>query len=557
VLAGRYRLQRQLGAGAMGVVWLAFDERLQRLVAVKQLRASAVADPHGTEASKLRAMREGRIAARLRHPHVVTVYDVAEHAGLPLLVMEYIPSRSLATILAEDGRLEPSVAARIGEQAASALAAAHAVGIVHRDVKPGNLLVDEHGNARITDFGISHATGDVAVTQVGVLTGTPAYLAPETARGQEPSATSDVFSLGSTLYAAVEGVPPFGGSEDNALTVLHRVAAAQARPPQHAGPLTPVLAAMLRPDPDRRLTAAESGVALHGVAEGNPLAAGVWDRTAGETQALTADPVASVQEAPATARSVSNAGRTGTPAEQVPPSRAGGGTLLASPPPQRRPAPPARPPVPGQGRKTLLGIGAVVVVAAIGIVLAVLLPTSSGDGSHATAKTTPPRSATKKSAPPALSAATLTSAVSDYYALLPGHPSVAWAHLAPQMRGGGLGPYRAHWSTVKALSIVSPPQVVGRNTVSVNVQLTQADGSSVHETHHLGLIRQQSAVLINVDQLIGHTASSPPAPPTHKGNKPGRTVQPTKKHGNGHDQGHTNNGHGAKAHPPKGHDNNG
>src|SRR5215813_14159906 len=150
VLAGRYRLQRQLGSGAMGVVWLALDERLQRLVAVKQLRGSALADANGSDLSKLRAMREGRIAARLRHPHVVTVYDVAEHVGLPLLVMEYIPSRSLADVLAEEGRLKPAVAARIGEQAASALAAAHAVGIVHRDIKPGNVLVDEQGNARIT-----------------------------------------------------------------------------------------------------------------------------------------------------------------------------------------------------------------------------------------------------------------------------------------------------------------------------------------------------------------------------------------------------------------------
>ena len=179
-------------------------------------------------------MREGRIGARLQHPHVISMFDVVVHDERPWLVMEYLPSKSLAAMLAESGPMEPRVVAEIGRQVADGLAAAHAAGVVHRDVKPGNVLIADDGRVKLTDFGVSRAVDDVQLTRTGLIAGTPAFLSPEVARGQEPTAASDVFALGATLYAAVEGRPPFG-LDDNAYALLHKVAtarpdAAAARP---------------------------------------------------------------------------------------------------------------------------------------------------------------------------------------------------------------------------------------------------------------------------------------------------------------------------------------
>ncbi|MGH3779375.1 MAG: serine/threonine-protein kinase, partial [Pseudonocardiaceae bacterium] len=227
------------------------DERLQRLVAVKQLLLQPELSPRATDEARARALREARIAARLQHPNAIVVYDVAEHEGEPCLVMEYLPSRSLAAVLSESGCLPIPEVASIGTQIASALAAAHAAQIVHRDVKPGNILITDDGTAKITDFGVSRAAGDVTVTQTGMMAGTPAYLAPEVARGQVPTHASDVFSLGATLYAAVEGRGPFGDT-DNPLALLHAVAGGQVQPPWQAGTLSAVLMRLLATDPAQR-----------------------------------------------------------------------------------------------------------------------------------------------------------------------------------------------------------------------------------------------------------------------------------------------------------------
>jgi hypothetical protein len=251
LIAGHYRLLERIGSGGMGVVWRAMDERLQRPVAVKQLLLQPELSPRATDEARARALREARIAARLQHPNAIVVYDVAEHDGEPCLVMEHLPSRSLAAVLAERGYLPVPEVASIGRQIASALAAAHAAQIVHRDVKPGNILIADDGTAKITDFGVSRAVGDVTVTQTGMMAGTPAYLAPEVARGQLPTPASDVFSLGATLYAALEGQGPFGDS-DNPFALLHAVANGQVVPPQHAGPLAPVLMKLLAADPAAR-----------------------------------------------------------------------------------------------------------------------------------------------------------------------------------------------------------------------------------------------------------------------------------------------------------------
>ena len=174
LIAGHYRVLDRIGVGGMGVVWRAMDLRLQRLVAVKQLLVQPNLSPRASDEARARALREARIAARLHHPNAIVVYDVAEHEGEPCLVMEYLPSRSLAAVLAERGCLPVPEVASIGRQIASALAAAHTAQIVHRDVKPGNILITDDGTAKITDFGVSRAAGDVTVTQTGMMAGTPA-----------------------------------------------------------------------------------------------------------------------------------------------------------------------------------------------------------------------------------------------------------------------------------------------------------------------------------------------------------------------------------------------
>ncbi|WP_225234259.1 serine/threonine-protein kinase [Klenkia terrae] len=233
-VAGRYRLDSRIAGGGMGAVWLATDERLGRQVAVKQVVLPVGVSPEAAAEQRARTMREGRIAARITHPHAISVYDVVDDGGSPWLVMEHLPSRSLAAVLSADGVLPVQQVAQIGAQLADALVATHAAGIVHRDVKPGNVLVGEgdrlEGLVKITDFGISHATGDVRLTQTGMVTGTPAFLSPEVARGEEPGAAGDVWSLGATLFTALEGDPPFGSS-GNSLEQLYRVAAGQFDPP--------------------------------------------------------------------------------------------------------------------------------------------------------------------------------------------------------------------------------------------------------------------------------------------------------------------------------------
>jgi len=252
----------------MGVVWRARDERLDRVVAVKELLVdnNDPADP--ADDATARALREGRIASRLRHPNAIAVHDVVTHDGRPCLIMEYLPSERLGA----RGALPPADVARIGAQVAGALAAAHAAGIVHRDIKPENVLIGEDGTAKITDFGISHAAGIGTVTATGILAGTPAYLAPEVAGGADADVRSDVFSLGATLYSAVEGTPPFG-LDDNPIALLHRVAAGEVRPPRLAGPLTGTLSWLLRRDPAERPTMRVAHEALVAAADGRPVSA--------------------------------------------------------------------------------------------------------------------------------------------------------------------------------------------------------------------------------------------------------------------------------------------
>ncbi|WP_067518540.1 serine/threonine-protein kinase [Nocardia uniformis] len=251
MIAGHYRLVERIGSGGTGVVWRAIDERLERSVAVKQILTQPSLSQSDKDIVKQRAAREARNAARFQHPNAIVVFDITEHEGDPCLVMEYLPSQSLAVVLSSQGTLPLPQVARIGEQVASALIAAHRVSIVHRDVKPGNILLGDNGAVKITDFGISKAKGDVTLTATGLISGTAAYLAPEVARGAEPTPAADVFALGATLFHALEGEPPYG-TNPNPLALLYAAANGQLSEPRNAGPLEDLLRRLLSFEPEDR-----------------------------------------------------------------------------------------------------------------------------------------------------------------------------------------------------------------------------------------------------------------------------------------------------------------
>ncbi|TWS19204.1 protein kinase [Tsukamurella asaccharolytica] len=277
LVAGRYRLTSKIGGGGMGAVWLARDERLDRDVAAKQVISTEGLTEEEADELRRRALHEGRLAARLQHRNAVSMYDVALDRGEPWLVMEYLPSRSLAQVLHMTGTMPERQVAQIGAQMADALVEAHESGIIHRDIKPGNILIANRGRAsgtvKLSDFGIARAKDDGQSSPAGIITGTPAYFAPEVARGTEPSEASDLYSLGATLYTALEGAPPFGTDEDS-IALLHKVALGQINPPKHDGPLIHVILDMLQPSPKRRpsLTEARDRLAAVAAAGGNPAA---------------------------------------------------------------------------------------------------------------------------------------------------------------------------------------------------------------------------------------------------------------------------------------------
>lgn len=262
LVAGRYRILRTLGRGGGGHVWLAEDDKLGRQVALKRVGGEADAEVLVT-----RGLREARTSATLAHEHVVRVYDAFEFEGAPWIVMEYVPGPSLAALLEGDRRLEPAQVALIGAQVATALAAAHGAGIVHRDVKPANVLLSDASgrNAKLTDFGIARAEEDTQLTRTGFVAGTASYFSPELASGKDPSPAADVWALGATLYAAVEGRRPFR-EEPNAVAQLHTIAREEPAPPTRAGALVPVLQGMLETDPERRWDAAHAAEELRRIA---------------------------------------------------------------------------------------------------------------------------------------------------------------------------------------------------------------------------------------------------------------------------------------------------
>jgi len=457
----RYRLLEPIGGGAMGTVWRAQDEKLDRTVAIKELLLPHDHDEQRTQEAKNRAMREARIAARLQHSHAITVFAVLEEEDRPWLVMEYLPSKSLALVLGE----EPATvddAIRVGVQISSALAGAHRAGVVHRDVKPANILVSEDGTAKITDFGISRAIGDVKLTATGEIAGTPAYLAPEVARGEDVDFAADVFSLGATLYAAVEGQSPYG-TADNPIALLYKASSGEIVPPEKAGRLTPLLLRMLATEPAERPS---------------------MDEVEQELLALLPDPEA-------------------------------GEPVLAATVPEAEPGaePPAVPVVPAVAtvpagevtavspgaRKGLIAVGAGAALLCVAVVVAILLvvrqkqpqdnvaappsqtPSTSASAAPSTppstpAPSSPPTSAT--SAPPTSptvstvsSSKTAAQALSDYYLLLPANPQAAWNLLTDKFkasRNQTYDKYKSFWGQYRKVE-ASNVKEIGSNQVTAHV----------------------------------------------------------------------------------------
>ncbi|MFI8996233.1 serine/threonine-protein kinase [Streptomyces sp. NPDC053542] len=252
LLAGRYRLGDVLGRGGMGTVWRARDEVLGRTVAVKELRFPGGVEEDEKRRLITRTLREAKAIARIRNHGAVTVYDVVDEDDRPWIVMELVEGRSLAEVIRDDGALTPRRAAEVGLAVLDVLRAAHREGILHRDVKPSNVLIADDGRVVLTDFGIAQVEGDPSVTSTGMLVGAPSYISPERARGQKPGPPSDLWSLGGLLYACVEGVPPY--DKGSAIATLTAVMTEPVDPPKSAGALEEVIYGLLVKDPAGRLS---------------------------------------------------------------------------------------------------------------------------------------------------------------------------------------------------------------------------------------------------------------------------------------------------------------
>ncbi|ETK32133.1 serine/threonine-protein kinase [Microbispora sp. ATCC PTA-5024] len=264
-LAGRYHLLHPLGSGGMGTVWLARDAVLDRQVAVKELRVPDGLAERDRAELVARVMREAEVTARLRHPGIAAVHDVLLEGGKPWIVMELLHGRDLAREVAARGPLPPPVVADVGVRVLEALTATHAGGVQHRDVKPGNIFLSVDGRAVLTDFGIARPADQTALTEAGLLVGTPGFIAPERLAGEPGGPAADLWSLAATLYTAVEGVPPHQGTHAE---VIRATLTQDVRPPRLAGPLGPPLVWMLDRDPARRPDSATALGLLREVAAG-------------------------------------------------------------------------------------------------------------------------------------------------------------------------------------------------------------------------------------------------------------------------------------------------
>jgi serine/threonine protein kinase len=409
----------------------------------------------------------------------------------------------------ELGALAPTEAARTGSQVAAALAVAHGLGIVHRDVKPGNVLIGDDGAARICDFGISRAFGDTALTMTGMITGTPAYLAPEVARGEEASFASDVYSLGATLYTAVEGEPPFGAA-DNAIAVLYRVVAGEVRPPERAGVLGPLLVAMMSTEPRDRPPMAEAAAQLSALADGGPAPPTANRTLPMPVPAPTSTPTSAA--APASTPSLTPAKPPGTAAQR--PADPGD---PADTPPRQDPAA-----APGRRRRTGLVAAIVALIVLAGTVVALLVsnperPTTGSEPSSAVTGTSDQEStaagsaSTEPSATPSNGEAAdepttveLAKAVTDYYALLPDDTDAAWQLLTAsyQRQTGGRDSYEDFWNDIDTVTVTAV-RATAPDSVQATITYVEKSGNREStERRSFRLVRSDGVLKIEESSVV-------------------------------------------------------
>jgi serine/threonine protein kinase len=526
LIAGRYRLVDRIAAGGMGVVWEGRDELLGRRVAVKQVLLQPGLSEAEARLARDRVIREARITARLHHPHAVTIYDVVDDGDYPCLIMQFVPSNSLNGLLLDRGTLPTSEVGRIGADLAAALQAAHEVGIVHRDVKPGNVLITEDGSAKLTDFGISHATGDVTLTSTGMVSGTPAYLAPEVARGGTSGFAADVFSLGATMYASLEGTPPFG-LEPNPMAVLYRVATGYIIPPRRSGSLTPLLLHMMAPDPADRPTMAEVSRTL--------------SRPTIETPPPAARPITPRRPPPPdvsgqtlpVSRSDLTAAKLSTSEPGTAEPRSVRTAALAEPTNSTRTKVPEPADTPPRRRSLTAGVAVAAVVLVAALVAGYLLFTGDDGGQGTAANTSAQSQAAVPSASQSSSPLTnqsqssvgsrtaqstaasasdpaveLAAAVTDYYALMPANTEAGWARLTPGFRSSiakNREYYNSFWGGVSRV-VASDVTGAAPDTVEATITYYFTDGSVSVERTAYRLVQDGGEFKIDSSSVLSSRA---------------------------------------------------
>lgn len=507
----RYELVREIGRGGTGAVWLATDHVLGREVAIKRIGLL----PGAEDADLPRAEREARLAAKLNHPHVIAVYDLVEEdgaadgstAGEHWLIMEYIEGIALSGLVRRDGPLTPDEAASLLSQTADALAAAHAAGIVHRDVKPSNILVTPDGQAKLGDFGIARAEADATLTQTGLVTGSPAYLAPEVASGGLATPASDVWALGATLFHALEGSPPYE-TGDNLMGALYRIVHEEPPRPRNAQWLTPVLEATMTRDPLAR-----------------------WDMARVRDFLAQGGHHVTVTPAPPTAEDVavpssSTVALAPVPVERPEPGTTGG---RGRQPVDPLPRPVAIAPEPGERTRRrrsvlpLILVGMLVAALLIGALLWGFLQPGDGGrqpigasashsgagrsstsaGPSGSASDSPSSSAsggTGGSSQPAAqpTVAGMRSFITQYLADAPNEPESTYRRLTPafQQDSGGLDNYSGYWRTIDSATLTSFEADPAALTVHYTLDYVRTNGSTATGDVRLQLAFENGKYLI-------------------------------------------------------------
>jgi len=514
LIAGRYQVLRAIGRGGMGTVWLCRDEVLGRKVAVKQIGGL----PGGSATETRRALREARSAAALNHPNAVAVFDVVDHDGRPWLVMEYVEGQTLADEIMRDGHLSPERVADVGAQLAGALARAHERRIVHRDIKPGNVLIDKAGRPKISDFGIARGQGDDQLTQIGFITGTPGYLSPELARGGDPGPASDVWALGATLYAAVEGRGPYE-PRSNPIALLRAIASERPRPMGSIASAQATLVMARVDPPGNKVVAAPPVERTRRLEVPTPATAASLVEPTKRFQArvpVTAEPPVGLTRrlevpAPVPSPPVEPTKRIQAPGPPLP--RASRPELSATSdshsdvqrsddgPPRDR----------SSVRRWMPLAFVALLVAVLGLTYLSHLgdpggPTSVADKARVTtaAKTAGPTPSTT-AAQGANATKNLASFLSSYYSDVTKDTNRTWGRLTPKMQqaAGGRRSYDGFWRTITKVK-VNRTQANGAATRAVvSLTFTRRGGTKSTENHQFTFVNNDAGFLIASDTFLG------------------------------------------------------